>query len=401
MAASSAAGGLRMSVHGLTEQMTLRAAREASLGAGAIVVLATVGRIDDRDVEALIAVSPRVVLLAGGVDHGDTGTVLHNARGLAACAPRLPDGVPVVYAGNRAAAADVRAIFEAAGVEVDCVENVYPRFDTLNLEPVRAVIQKLFSAHITRAPGMARVRAMVSDEILPTPGAVLRATELLADVLGDVVCVDVGGATTDVHSVIDPHRPPRAGGRPPRARIGPEPRSRRTVEGDLGVFLNARHVAAAAPGAAIDLDSIAALPASTEALGSALELARHACRIALERHVGRVRMAYDSGRAVELVEGRDLSGLDVFVATGGALTRLPGAKPMLRALLAERGAHDASGVHSHAGSQRLLPPADARVVVDRHYVMAAAGVLAARHPGGALALILASLGVAGPEAGRG
>ncbi|MGD8677076.1 MAG: glutamate mutase L, partial [Desulfobacterales bacterium] len=37
MAASSAAGGLRMTVHGLTRDMTLRAAREASLGAGAIV----------------------------------------------------------------------------------------------------------------------------------------------------------------------------------------------------------------------------------------------------------------------------------------------------------------------------------------------------------------------------
>ncbi len=34
---SSAAGGLRMTVHGLTYSMTARAAREAALGAGGIV----------------------------------------------------------------------------------------------------------------------------------------------------------------------------------------------------------------------------------------------------------------------------------------------------------------------------------------------------------------------------
>ncbi len=40
---SSAAGGLRMTVHGLTYSMTARAAREAALGAGAIIKLVTAG----------------------------------------------------------------------------------------------------------------------------------------------------------------------------------------------------------------------------------------------------------------------------------------------------------------------------------------------------------------------
>jgi hypothetical protein len=37
LATSSAAGGLKMTVHGLVHDMTVRAAREAALGAGAIL----------------------------------------------------------------------------------------------------------------------------------------------------------------------------------------------------------------------------------------------------------------------------------------------------------------------------------------------------------------------------
>ena len=45
LACSSAAGGLRMTVHGLVMDMTVRAAREAALGAGAVIKQVTAGRM--------------------------------------------------------------------------------------------------------------------------------------------------------------------------------------------------------------------------------------------------------------------------------------------------------------------------------------------------------------------
>ena len=45
MAASSAAGGLSMSVHGLVYDMTVKAAREAALGAGAVIKMVTAGEM--------------------------------------------------------------------------------------------------------------------------------------------------------------------------------------------------------------------------------------------------------------------------------------------------------------------------------------------------------------------
>ncbi len=45
IATSSAAGGLRMTVHGLVYDMTVKAAKEAALGAGANIKYITAGRL--------------------------------------------------------------------------------------------------------------------------------------------------------------------------------------------------------------------------------------------------------------------------------------------------------------------------------------------------------------------
>src|SRR5262245_57719052 len=110
---SSAAGGLRMTVHGLTHGMTARAAREAALGAGAIVKLVTAGVLSDSDLEEIRSIQPNIVLLAGGVDYGEQGPILRNAELLAS----LELEAPVLYAGNAAIRQPVRKILEGAGIE--------------------------------------------------------------------------------------------------------------------------------------------------------------------------------------------------------------------------------------------------------------------------------------------
>ena len=46
---------------------------------------------------------------------------------------------------------------------------------------------------------MEHVREMVTGPIIPTPGAVMECTKLLYEYLGDLIVLDVGGATTDLH----------------------------------------------------------------------------------------------------------------------------------------------------------------------------------------------------------
>jgi hypothetical protein len=84
-----------------------------------------------------------------------------------------------------------------------------------------------------------------------------------------------------------------------------------------------------------------------------------------------------------VARGRDLTACRLLVGTGGALTRLPGGEAILEATRA-----------TAAGTERLLPPADARVALDRDYVMAACGALSRHFPAETVvALMRESLGV--------
>jgi hypothetical protein len=370
LAASSAAGGLRMTVHGLTRDMTLRAAREASLGAGAIVTFTTAGRMYPDDLEEVRRIRPNIILLAGGVDDGDRDIVLANAR----CLASLKIGIPLIYAGNRAVRGEIGRVFESAGMPLFVVDNVYPRIDELNIDPVRKVIQEVFARHIVTAPGMETVRRMVGDDILPTPGAVLQATELLAETLGDVMTVDVGGATTDVHSVTE------GAAEISRMRIAPEPRSKRTVEGDLGVYINAPRIVAAAGDQLGRVEGVKPLPETAEARETSLRLTRWAVDISVWRHAGELRVAYGAYGRSEIVEGRDLTAVRHVIGTGGALTRLGAGREILQ------------NIKPDPRGLKLLPPRDAVVYLDRDNVMAAAGVLGRRYPREARKLLLESIG---------
>jgi hypothetical protein len=372
VATSSAAGGLRMTVHGLTRKMTAMAAHEAALGAGGVVEHQTAGRLTLLDLERVDEVHPGLILLAGGVEGGDSEVVLFNAEQLT----KLSVRPIVVYAGNSSAAPAARAVLEAAGFRVRVTANVYPSVDELDIVPARHAIHDAFEEHITHAPGMERIGEFVTGAILPTPGAVLIAAEVLGAALGDLVVVDVGGATTDVHSITD--------GTPEIAAIAtdPQPHAKRTVEGDLGTYVSARHVLELMPDAERPRILPPAVPSTAEESAAAASLARTCSLTAVERHAGRLVHLYTPKGRQTVARGRDLTACRLLVGTGGALTRLPGGEEILAAVRAPV-----------AGSDRLLPAADAEVALDRDYVLAACGALL-RHfePGAVVALMRTSLG---------
>lgn len=373
LATSSAAGGLRMTVHGLTAKMTAMAAREAALGAGGVVEYQTAGRLRDHDLEAIDRARPGLILLAGGVEGGDTDVVIFNARRL----KELESRPIVIYAGNSAVADEARATLEAARFRVRVTSNVYPSVDELDIVPARHAIHDAFEERITHAPGMERIGEFVTGPILPTPGAVLVAAELLAAAIGDLVVIDVGGATTDVHSVTD--------GSPEYSAIAtdPQPHAKRTVEGDLGTYVSARHVLELMTPAGQAHLLPPAIPGTPDEIAAAMDLTRVAARVGMERHAGRLAHLYTPKGRQTVARGRDLTACRIIIGTGGALTRLPDGELMLEPVRA--GASD---------SDRLLPPPDARIVLDRDYVFAACGALAARFPAEAVvSLMRTSIGL--------
>jgi uncharacterized protein (TIGR01319 family) len=367
LATSSAAGGLRMTVHGLTQRMTAMAAREAALGAGAVVKYQTAGRLRDRDLREIDAVRPNLILLAGGVEGGDCDTVLSNARRLT----ELEARPTVVYAGNSVVSADAQEVLETAGFKVGITSNVYPGIDELDIVPARAVIHDAFEEHIVQAPGMERIGEVVSGRILPTPGAVLLAAEVLAAEVGDLIVVDVGGATTDVHSVTD--------GSPEIAALmtEPQPRSKRTVEGDLGTYVSAPHVVEMLAAQERPVHLPPPIPLTREEIAAALTLTHFAAVTAVQRHAGRLAHLYTPSGRQTVARGRDLTACRLLIGTGGALTRLPGGREILADARARA-----------AGGERLLPPPAAHIALDADYVFACCGALLAHFPAHAVLALL-------------
>jgi len=377
LASSSAAGGLKMCVHGLVYDMTVNAARAAALGAGAIVRQTTAGKLTQRDLQEQRQIKPNLVLLAGGTDYGERETALYNAELLAASGT----GAPVLYAGNVQNQSAVREIFESAGVPVYLAENVYPRLDALNIEPTRRVIHKAFERHIVSAPGMEHIRDLVTGSILPTPGAVMEAAMLLYEEIGDLAVLDIGGATTDVHSV--------TGGSDEIAALltAPEPFNRRTVEGDLGLYVNAHHLIEQIGEAKLKnelgidvaavMEAYEPIPQTPEQLKLTTWLCLEAGLIAIDRHAGKLRHYYTPQGRATAAEGKDLSQIRTLIGTGGALTRLPERERILRSL-----------ADCNAGNAMLYPkPGAIRIAFDERYVMASLGVLAKTRPGAAKALL--------------
>ena len=390
LAASSAGGGLRVAAIGLVPEYTEAAARQAALNAGARIVLQLSGRLDDRAVAALEEAQPEIVLFSGGTDGGQREQVLENAE--AVCAARIESRI--VVACNRDVASAVAGMV-APAERVTTVANVLPAIGRLDIEPARAAIHDAFIRHVIRGKGLSQAQEFHEAVVMPTPEAVLRATRLLAvgadgAARKDVVVVDLGGATTDVHAAVAP-KPAPAGIRTAGLPALP---LRRTVEGDLGMRWSA-------PGV-LDADGDW-LEAEGRAVGTTPDALRRACALrqrapdylpenpgeeridralatacvthALRRHCGTLSTVYVPGQGADFEQrGADLRDVPLVIGTGGMLGRHAAGEAVLRAALERR-------------SQGSLTPRAPALALDRRYVLAAAGLLSTVDESAARALL--------------
>ena len=388
-ACSSAAGGLRMVTSGLVPELTSEAARLASLGAGAKVEKVYNFQLTEDDLEEIVQCKPDIFLLVGGTDGGNTECILHNAKALASLQPEFP----IVVAGNRTAARECERIL--AGCQVSVCPNVMPKFGVLNIEPTQGKIRDIFLNRIIQAKGLSKASALLSDIMMPTPSAVLQAMNLLAQGsaeeagIGELVAVDVGGATTDIYSIAD--------GMPDQMNTVykglPEPYAKRTVEGDIGMRYSIKGIVDAAgltriaelsglsEDRAMELitdlrlhtDKIPNGDAELEALD--FSLASMAIEEAVKRHAGTMEETYTLMGKTFLQEGKNLTNVKNIVVTGGSLIHT------------KRTEEIASYALYSPMQPMSLRPVKADVWVDRKYILAAMGLLSGYYPNVALRIM--------------
>ena len=370
LACSSAGGGLRIAVVGNEELVTAEAGRRVALSSGGKVVAVFAASRGD-DLREIPTCEPDVVLLTGGTDGGNPEPILACARELAGAWTG-----PVVVAGNVEAQADVAEILVHHPLVL--APNIVPRIGVLAPEGARTAIRELFLSHVIGGKHLSSRADFVSMVQGATPDVVLTGVELLAEIAGDTVVVDVGGATTDVHSVVELDPEDSALGR----EVVATTRVTRTVEGDLGMRWSAVTTAEAAgredltAAAVRRRDDVGFVPTDVAEQDLDEELASAAVGLALRRHAGRSKVVVSpEGRVIER-SGKDLREVGLLVGSGGVLRHgRPG--------VAERVL--AGSVGEVEGGWQL--PARARVTVDQQYVLAAASLLAPQHPEAARHLV--------------
>ncbi len=206
---SSAGGGLQMVAAGLIRVYSAASAQRAALGAGAIVsrtMTITDARVAAEAVDLIRRLRPDIVLLCGGTDQGNVSGVLSVAEYLAVADPRPRVGggrLPVVFAGNPAAQPEIKRLL-GERFSVSFVPNVRPDVEVERLEPARDEVHRVFLEHVmSRAPGYDKLLAWSARRLEPTPSAVGTMMRLFAAARGkDLLGIDIGGATTDVFTVV-------------------------------------------------------------------------------------------------------------------------------------------------------------------------------------------------------
>jgi len=368
---SSAGGGLRIAVVGQELEVSAEAGRRVALSAGGRVVHVSSGELTAAEVRALRNAAPDLILLVGGTDGGNAAVLLHNAD----CLARARIKAPIVVAGNADAADEVCRVLAATGRRHQLAPNVVPRIGEISPTGARTAIRAAFLDHVIGGKGLSKGRAFADMVLAPTPDVVLRGVEVLAEVVGgDVLVIDIGGATTDVYSVITPQGEDATIRRDVVGQLW----HARTVEADLGMRWSAEGIVEAASRERIPLsDTTIAyavrvvadpshLASSVEDWAAERELASSAATIAVRRH----------GRPAHPSEApRPLADVTLVLGSGGVLRHSPSevSAAVLDAVSAD-----------HGGGWRV--PAEPRTGVDTAYLLFAVGLLADRHPTAARAL---------------
>lgn len=382
LACSSAAGGLKMVAIGLVPELTAEAAKRAALGAGAKILGVFGHELSEYELVEIAQLDPDIILLAGGTDGGNKQVILHNAAVL----KDLGKDIPIVVAGNKSVTPSVVKILSETMTQVVPTANVMPKLNEINIEPARQSIREVFLQRIVEAKGLNKANKLVDRLVMPTPAAVLKAAELLScgtrneAGIGDLMVVDIGGATTDVYSI--------AKGDPTTNAVLrglPEPFGKRTVEGDLGMRYSATALLKAA-GADLIADFAASsaenveryiekvsndidhLPQTEPEKKLEVAMGRTCTKLGVDRHAGQLETHYSAIGQVFVQTGKDLTNVNTVIGTGGVI--ISNEKPL----------EILTGILYEANSPQILKPKQPEFAIDKQYILAAMGLLCEDYP---------------------
>ena len=367
---------------GFVPELTSQAANHAALGAGAKVVGLYSYKLTSQEIEEIEKIAPDILLLSGGTDGGDEAVIIHNAKMLAKTDHKIDN---IIVAGNKVTYDAIKNAFKDSGKRVIFTKNVMPEIGVLDTAPCNKEIREIFLNNIIKAKGISKAQSIVGEVIMPTPSAVLEAAKLLAEGCegeegyGELMVIDPGGATTDVHSI--------AKGIPTVSGIAmvntlPEPYVKRTVEGNLGLKYNIDSLSEFTRGRKLPPHFVeicqefheGKLPQSPEEIECHRLLSRVAVEVAVTQHVGRLEKVYGPTGEMMLQHGKDLTGVKTVIGTGGPIIFSARPREIMEGALYQK------------ENPLVLKPKNPTLYLDEQYILYAIGLLSQTEPKKALLL---------------
>lgn len=349
------------------KSLTTDAARLASLSSGARILNVYSYELKDEQVEEIKSAGADIIVLCGGTDHGNRDNIIYNAKKLAKGSVKTP----VVVAGNIDTHEEIRDIFNKADVPCDFTENVMPTTNTINYRPLRQTIGDLFIKTIAHAKGI-DLLSKDFEILLPTPVAVQKAMSVYAKYLDKVILsVDIGGATTDIHSIGKTYYGEENVISPPID----EPYEKRTVEGDMGMRYSATAlyesvgdepflkfgIKDAKEKTEFRFNHTNYIPDNDEDLFFDNVLCYIATHTSLMRHVGHIKKIKTPTRTIYEQYGKDLRPAEMFIGTGGSLINSDDPKKILSAI--------------RDLDEKYLINRDVKCYLDKEYILSSAGLI--------------------------
>lgn len=375
---SSAKGGLKMIAIGLVPDLTLKAAQLACYSAGAKVIQSYSFELNQKELDEIESSNCDILLLSGGTDGGNTQSVRHNANQLI----KLKSRFPIIYAGNKSCQDEIKQILESHGFECIICENVMPSYGILVVEECKAKIRELFLKSIVKAKGLSKINQTIDEIVLPTPSSVFEALKLLSKGtkneagMGDLMAIDIGGATTDVYSMNE------------RLIINEEfgykglqePLEKRSVEGDLGLRFSAEHVyqlKAEIHSEYFDryINEIKHNPHIESNLEFDTSLSSACVELATMRHVGRLETSYTPMGVSYYQSGKDCRNVKQCIGIGGPIIYNPNAHTILENCLMK------------SNQKEVLLPIHCDFYIDKDYIISCLGLIAKQYPDCVLRII--------------
>jgi uncharacterized protein (TIGR01319 family) len=262
-----------------------------------------------------------------------------------------------------------------------------PRLNVLNINSAKEKIKEIFLKRIILAKGIKKIETEIDKVVQPTPDAVLQASQLLAKGyldepgLGEIVVLDIGGATTDVYSISNPNTS--------KSNVIvkglEEPFAKRTVEGDLGMRYSALGILSVLSKEeqerinktfAIDIakeceyhhEHVEDLPKTeTEEIIEKV-LAGVCADKAMQRHCGKMEEVYTPLGMMYYQTGKDLSDITYIIGTGAVV--INSADP----------GYILTKMTNHELNRMELRPLHPEYLIDQDYILASMGLLAQEDP---------------------